>query len=62
MITWTRLEAARLQGIGEAKQKEARALESIPDDRAAEVMARGKRAAAEEFFAAVEEIGRRGPR
>lgn len=58
-----RLEAERLRVIGENKQKEAEALERIPQghkDLETKTTAKAKRAAAEEFFKAVKEIERGG--
>lgn len=57
-----RLEAQRLRIIGENIEKEAEALEGIPQahrDLETKTTARSKRAAADEFFKAVEEIERR---
>lgn len=56
-----RLEAERLRIIGKHKEQEAHALESIPQDVKdveTKTTARAKRAAAEEFFKAVEQIER----
>lgn len=54
-----RLEVEHLRAIGRHKQKEAEALESIPEERRdaeTRTTARAKRAAAEEFFRAVQKM------
>lgn len=58
-----RLEVEHLRAIGRHKEKEAEALESIPEERAdteIRTTAKANRAAAEEFFKAVEKMERGG--